>query len=79
VVHEKGKIKDTALNILRDLRFRYAWENKPEFMYNYVAYDSSVIPTNPDEFQNLSDIEKGNLYGTNWGNHFSTHNIINNI
>lgn len=79
IVHEKGKIKETALNFLRDLRFRYAWENKPEFMYNYVAYDSSVIPTDPDDFQNLSDIEKGDLYQTNWGNHFSTHNIISNI
>ena len=75
VVHEKGKIKETALNILRDLRFRYAWENKEEFMYNYVAYDSSVIPTSPDDFSNLSDSETITLYETNWGNHFSTHNV----
>jgi len=79
IVHEKGKIKETALNFLRDLRFRYAWENKPEFMYNYVAYDSSVIPKDPDDFKNLSDSERDNLYETNWGNHFSTHNIISNI
>ena len=63
------------MNILRDLRFRYAWENKEEFMYNYVAYDGSVIPTSPDDFSNLSDSEIGTLYETNWGNHFSTHNV----
>jgi hypothetical protein len=48
-------------------------------MYNYVAYDSSVIPKDPDDFKNLSDSERDNLYETNWGNHFSTHNIISNI
>lgn len=73
VVHEKGKMKDTSLSILKDLRFRYAWENKPEFMYNYIAYDGSVIPISPDEFENLSSIEKDNLRSSHWNNHFSDH------
>lgn len=72
VVHEKGKLKESAFSMLKDLRFRYAWENKSEFMYNYVANDGSVIPIPPDKFGNLpSDI----MYNSNWGEHFSFHNV----
>ena len=55
VVHEKGKIKESGEHMVRNLRFRYAWETEQNSFIEYIANDGSKIP--------LSAI-KDNSYGT---------------
>ena len=69
-VHEKGKIKESALNIIKSLKWRYAWENRPNSMEKFIASDGSAIPINSDK--------NDNPYGKNWGCHFSEQDIILN-
>jgi hypothetical protein len=70
LIHNKGEIKQTGISIIQDLKFRFAWEKKENFMYNYIAQDGSIIPVTPEDFIKMSDEERKILYNESHGHRF---------
>jgi len=74
-IHWKGEFKESGLQIVNDLIFRYAWETRPEFMYSFIANDGSIIPIKPDDpyFDRIEIEEHRKLFGASHGYHFSNY------
>lgn len=78
VVHYKGKIKESGAHMVRNLRFRYAWETEQNSFIEYIAHDGSKIPLSimkkyPSEDPNKPLDQLQEIYNTsfNGGAHFS--------
>jgi hypothetical protein len=73
LIHENGKLKESAYKILTDLVFRFNWEYRDGFMFNYIANDGSIIPISPSDemWKNLSQEEKNKIFNESYGFHFS--------
>jgi hypothetical protein len=73
LIHENGKLKESALKIINDLVFRFAWEYKDGFMFNYVANDGSIIPIPPSDkkWESITWEETTIIFNESYGFHFS--------
>lgn len=71
-IHEKGIMKESGVDFFKDLKFRYNWEIRENFMDKFISsFDSSIIPYSVEEYKNLSEDKKVELMNRSHGLHFS--------
>lgn len=72
-IQKNGIMKNSGIEILNNLKFRFSWETKENFMWNYISSDGSIIPISPDNkiWQSLTQEQIDELFSKSYGHHFS--------
>jgi hypothetical protein len=73
LIHNKGELLETAKKIIKQLRFRYKWENLDDFSTGLVSYYSRVMDINTEDenYKYISEEELKKAYKKDSGIHFS--------
>tara|TARA_R110001592_G_scaffold221594_1_gene476475 strand:- start:3330 stop:4193 length:864 start_codon:yes stop_codon:yes gene_type:complete len=70
LIHDKGKLKQSAKEIIWSLRFRYDWEFKKDSFTTFIANNGSLIPKHLHIDNKLVDLSAF-LNSYDGGRHFS--------
>lgn len=74
-IQKNGTLKNSGIDILNNLKYRFAWENKENFAWNYISSDGSIIPISPNNpiWENMTQEQINEIFSKSYGDHFSNY------